>query len=1536
MGTLTTVKDNIESQITLLDGYIDDVKSIGPEFIQNDHTVLEYLAKAKSTASTTSTSSSSSAADESDKNSTVGKSLTKSIQKQAASQFVQTMYDLYMAPEGLTDINYRLGKVSGSLQNLSSSGLPTTDNVFMDSVGRLQTNVNSIYTFTPSKVINGSVTSYKDNYVNFFFPPFTSSAYPNTSSSAMTLAEYIAAKSAATLKESSYFDTATMLSSRGSYTYRDPGFKAVNDYISFLQWLLERTTGIVSTYLTEWDLSLYIQESLLSASTNNPKLIELCYRIEKDNPLGYTGNKAYTFGVVNAALQKLHSTNRKTWDPSAYPYSQYWTAYTDKTIVNTGLNGVDETQSIKKRVLAADYENAALAGWSDWSLPFYKTLYSTYKDSLSDADTASLNLSLGLHRKSTIINNIVNEADNYTDGEEDSSATSSSEKNINGYSRSGDSDDTFMGVSTSATDNVNAVGIPQTNPVLYGGPHGADYSPKALQSYNDSNSTLLRDYPRLSGTKDFDSENSAQYFSGNEKYFSQMAYTGATAPQPYEHSFSEGVMHLEHGLTNYKVIHKTANVKCVHYFYGTFTDTDPSNTAPSWPTTYNGQTIIWDDGYSSEGKWTGDWAWNTKIASSNGTGDLATDIETLLTSTDYDSYMNNTSRVWETDGNVYVSTYCPMRKGYTYESRTIFFKRYFAHSEPTVHWQINKIRMCDSQIGVSLNSGARNWWNNMWSKVFYTSSGMTVAFSNIHEEYKLTCVNSPVKRKIEFTSLSGTETKQTLLHTQLDDEVINRMVDAGHDTGEGAYIVFCQKNTNNGQDALYGSGPDNIFRCKCSHKVYSFAAYQKVLSGRKLTFSNWHFHWSNSYTNKLQLIHDDYISVDLNDCDLFFANTSSNGYANFINNSSDTWNATPTEDFRTYVKSPLDLLTSYQYWTPYYYKSKMEYSSVGMQGFGLYGCVQSLGSYVVDTDGESYSDYIVMSGKNLKSKALIDLPYKAYKISDFSEDPTYTNGLRFENPDGIPTYSDTSYSMPLGTKKGFMRAFTTGTFYKGAQYSAGNFKSYYRVDISSAIRMAYDDVSYQNYYLNIAKELFTGTTGKVKNFDFDAVKKILSGAISPRTYALGDPDNTSSTDPENSEAMIDNSKLYGYNQWIREARVWFDNDSSTNNTKQNNLKILFNNRMGIYSQAAKILDGTLGKYGYLLSITQIERAVEVAYSTSDSSNDIEKFFLAYLNVLYEYRRILIDKRFNKEDGTMWMIKQVESTTPLIVSKTLGDSNDVENTVSNLASGEYQVSFYDLQNSNTEKATAAINETTLSADRIKTLYIPVEYATEAEYTAEQAEIAEDSTIEQTIVKVRKWLWKKSSTGLYAVNAAGDKIKEYADTYKYAYLPVDGRYRLESKEFLDNEALIAANEAAAEAGTTDENEVVPDDEIDEAIWSIEWADDTNKTPIVFDVCDTVDVMKAKDLLTSGITNVSELLCGSKTTNDYWSVTVKGIRPRAHGFKTCVKIKLYDEDPQAALKTALAGPNTYHIYPITEEQVNTSVGLSDVTTDSLSSLG
>lgn len=381
--------------------------------------------------------------------------LMEMIQSEAVSEAIKNFYNSYIASSN-SDAVYRLGQVTRVKQlftnvkdyngNVLRTGKDTASVLGQtDPFGRLDTVSNLRTKFDIEASITSSneliTAGYSEFYVSWFFPPYTNDNFSginvnadlinsliasgtisqDTVSTDTSLAKSISDTALATSTATKFmnsnddiyrptYDYIDMMCSRDGFTYRTPGFKAVNDNIHFLQYIFEQCTGIVSTYLTEWDISLYIQEGMLSDYQTN-KNVWLCNRITLDNPQGMTNDGAYTWGALNACISKLGvdkqgPANKKTWIPSYYYASAYWMPY---NYSNRG-DGLDKfwdysldalgkyvnrtmqmQQTVAGRIHHDDEVYATFAGWHTFDdIQYYQLLYTTPDDGLSDVDGVHL------------------------------------------------------------------------------------------------------------------------------------------------------------------------------------------------------------------------------------------------------------------------------------------------------------------------------------------------------------------------------------------------------------------------------------------------------------------------------------------------------------------------------------------------------------------------------------------------------------------------------------------------------------------------------------------------------------------------------------------------------------------------------------------------------------------------------------------------------------------------------------------------------------------------------------------------------------------------------------------------------------------------------------------------------------------------------------------------------------------------------------------------------------------------------------------
>lgn len=511
------------------------------------------------------------------------------VNNQASFEILKMFIDKYMAPLG-SDIVFRLGDVSHIKEFEYKPNKKVLDDIeketfqTVNSRGEIDTAVN----LRLETIINHNKYAHygqrqeKNYYVNYFFPPYTNKPFlesPKLVGSPETGYSVSTRTSNSNEGDTINFDPLTLTAKGGNYTYRETAFKPINDNISLLQHLFERSTGIVSTYLTEWDLSLYMQEGLLTDKLDNtPSIISLTNRIQEDNPTGQTRTRSLCWGVTNCAVSKAalngYVPNLQYWQPSDYYLSSYWFPYTgsldtdgldifwQKHIDDAGFSSNSysafKNLSFRDKLLYTEEIGAACSGWKTWknSYPYWQSLYANSSDSLTDQDILQITLSTTSYNVGDVyssegvtpgfiseLRRILYETDSSLNPKKDvvenittidygntaAGVPSSSGRKRDKFptlldKSSGDKrkEATLMSIAdkelgsdkrdvvnsilgrTSDSDGyaVNSVlakatGIPQKNPVLYGGPHGKYLSPRTVQGYFELDNAYLNGIPRI-------------------------------------------------------------------------------------------------------------------------------------------------------------------------------------------------------------------------------------------------------------------------------------------------------------------------------------------------------------------------------------------------------------------------------------------------------------------------------------------------------------------------------------------------------------------------------------------------------------------------------------------------------------------------------------------------------------------------------------------------------------------------------------------------------------------------------------------------------------------------------------------------------------------------------------------------------------------------------------------------------------------------------------------------------------------------------
>lgn len=181
-----------------------------------------------------------------------GKAAYKQLEDLTNEQLIKQFYEVYYSPTGLNDVSNRLGDVNSDITNMHEifpSGIPAVMSKSSDAAWKVGTN----FAFQVDEGLRGAPNFV---YTSYGFPPFISKSGINT--------DQLRGKSGKTDYSDSSFDLTNLLYRGNDGTLRKPAFKSINDNINLIQYLMNRCFGIESTYINEWDLSMYIQEGLVS------------------------------------------------------------------------------------------------------------------------------------------------------------------------------------------------------------------------------------------------------------------------------------------------------------------------------------------------------------------------------------------------------------------------------------------------------------------------------------------------------------------------------------------------------------------------------------------------------------------------------------------------------------------------------------------------------------------------------------------------------------------------------------------------------------------------------------------------------------------------------------------------------------------------------------------------------------------------------------------------------------------------------------------------------------------------------------------------------------------------------------------------------------------------------------------------------------------------------------------------------------------------------------------------------------------------
>jgi hypothetical protein len=1511
------------------------------------------------------------------------------INIEAQLKFLQLYFDAYMSPR-LSDNQWRLGTVTGTVLE---SDFTEENNLHMIVDGKIYTRSQFAIPYYRQYIENGIKMDKIEYFSTLYFPPYKVGPSNDIETKTNYMKQILRANPNAT------FDQDNFTIKKEGYTYREAGFKSINDYIAFLQWITEGVTGIVSTYLTEWDLSVYMQEHLLTAMENGgPLKLYLNYRVREDNPLAdtsgnYTDDRALCFNVAGSAVSKIDFDCTKYWRPSDYPLSHWWSPYEvgkeitvlplfeeneeeklfislyymdiyDKKYSSFNYNTTDLRSIIKHQ----DFFGMVMGTWPDELNRYYQAFYCTDMDAMTDFDVKvqgwikkvagcdpggsagkEIDDFVELAREEMWLNggywgapepagmgqggivgrksmgamiaagagkqvgnqkfktNVKVSGSGLNFGKGVSSGANSAaaqgtaqafqEADLNQLSQAG-SDigsnsqaqemlNTGLDAKANASVMAKHTGVNRFAPALFGGPHGADYSPNTIQGYFDADNKFMRNIPRISvnNSEYFSSEENSDFYTDVNQYYANNKLEGKSP--------NAALSTLVKGSGNWYIDYVNRRDYVSKLVEGTIT--------------YNFAHFGWYWGWYHNSYWTvysmpgkSDQGENYNFTGPYIFGEVLNEYKTIPWTErnwwyNYHAYYHSYNSYyyrWNGWGYYYfVRTYKIYRLAYYWHTTIVPYKRYDFDDMPNEEWRIiehNNIIEYEATVTPGFWQRTRNWWGSIWGyrRIQYVPARVAIT-STPRTDFVL-----------RFTADGDSENKR------LEQDFKNRIMKGKNEIP----IIFFE-----------GPGPDSMFQAKCSIKKY--ANITEVYETRWYYSGWWWWRVPYAQTVLVDIKYDwvEYIAVDMQNFSWFQDGLQEPVHTN--RHASGAEKPVHLQEFinvqSKYLFDPLmkftenynDIMVGYKnsktsaaswvyrwrYWgwlswaawwwapiqTDYQHENAnwISIGKMGIQGTGLTTNFQGLSPNIEDfsvTSNIGVTHSVNFSDRATLASSAADYPVKSipFKVDGGSRD------------------------MPQRLKNAIAACSTRCLFFNEQNYriDPGFF-----VSIDVPFRNLLSVLVTQVAFLQLAQSIF-------ENVDFEVLHNALLTCVDRcviKANGLTFED----------EKIREDKRHILYDYWIDTAIKLFA-DKANHVAARDQLKTEFIRKINKFNLCIDELTTICAKEATQWSFNEYKRCFNIAYTLKEecSVGPIEQFLFAYLHILYNYRFYFVAKRFNKENGTMWIMRALESVIDFIVPFADEVPPPPLSKLAKNKKEQYKVAFYELQNSTADKRAAITGNAVLDDDRVKTVYVKVEWATEKAWQKWQDYQADQNSKSEVpeVVEIFK----------NEYDAAGKKV---GTIKKYAFKPLDGLYQFTSTQLLTNDKNLAWNALHPQSV----QRITSD--IDVAIWEITWGDSPTLTPIRWNVFGSVNVNNVLEYAKASITP-EEFVCLVEEGADFWTVQIpQSLWPRASGYMDNLRLRTYyppeiiDENIKNDPYITMLGPMANSVSPITLEQERPVPGIS-----------
>ena len=1433
--------------------------------------------------------------------------ITKEVDLQSQIEYIQMYYDSYMLNSN-SDAQWRLGNLQGGLKEVR-----ITDNTFGEVInGSVQTRSNMSYMYDWNYITEQGFSGRTQHfYSSLGFPPYKFGPNVPLGKKTDKMSKILLTNPNPT------FDQDKFTVNREDITIRDIGMKSLSDWINYLQWTVEGATGIVSTYLTEWDLSVYIQEGLMLPKINGgPMDIYLNYRIRQDNPLAdqsaneYLDDRALVFNACGSAVSKLYFDCTKNWRPSDYPLSAWWMPYLkdrDWKLAGLDINGIptgipymsfyddlvvnyayDSQKDLRDIFKHQDYIGLMARAANTMNLPYWSIFYSSESDGstnidikmkslfdqvagadagVSSAAGKDLNYLKMVSRREAIMNggyyggpSAVDQnggmygrtmIDNLMceDSEDQSEKTLSSltaatssygEENSPNYSNKTTESPAKNSVNSNkkdASQMSKMVGINRLSPALYGGPHGSDYSPNNLRDYFKKDSLVTYQVPKI-GYTELSTENEVPRDVSSD-----------IEEGKYVFSPTKALSYIKEGAYSYR----KKLVYCKDWITQTFEGTITFN---PWtlkfdavlPNNYAGSAIIYN---------TNKITYKTKVYNTR----------KLLLQMDMPWWVFiAVSALTDYGSEVYIKV--PVCEGKYIGFCEKTGKFYDMQDFPDLKWKITAHNFLHYSTKTGKNEALFNGVNSHQQGPI-TDDSFKEVIKNA--AYVLTCNSVADEEAIKYQLVQ--------YNKGLTDSPV--------------YLYFC------GCDDLserYTKGPSYIFKAP----VY-LRYYENVIEFYRKVFGF-------TVSAGISITYMPYLYVDLSATTEYF--DLSVPTTKIIRGSTENLPAHMVQIYGTnnMTYSPVQKLkTGLTHTMTAFYDRRnaggglfghlfggnasaindgvgtpiwSSTAELGIEGIGILSGWQGIDTSVenIETLYGTYAvrKYIVRSQDNINNTPLRQLPLHSVGR---------TNTISLPFPDMPPHIS---YMIDFGHD--IYQGHATRYLDKALNDTINNicttiyFKLYGKED---TVKLSIDEpvknfVSYcqtELNYLKLTKDIFA-------TLNFENIRKVMLNNVDACILKAA---GLKKIDDGQFEKVKPDRVHILYNYWIEKAiELFYEKKNFA--TKRSKINERYDYLISSLESTIKVVTKILEKEPLDWTYNDWKTLMGQIYIQQENivKNEIDEFFFAYLNILYCYRLYFIGKRFNKEDGTMWAMRQLESTIDLVhtnldPAKSPSELNDKDKDI-------YNVVFYELQNTLDTKRAVIIDEThpPLQVDKVYRIYIKVQYAKESDY--------------------KKWLAYRDDSNNSPKAREVIRLNVDGET-RYAFKPTDGLYQFRSQEYDNNIKNEEWNEEHKDQTPKEVKDYI------NCTFNVEWKPVKGKTPIRWNVFGSVNIDNLLEYSHESI-SAQDLICLSEEGADFWTVTIPaGLWPNKELYKKRLYIKLVSEnlDVYNDVYTVVLGPFANSVSPI-----------------------